>query len=811
MARRLGRRCVGTGQPIIENWAEEEAGRDRFLAVSNRKPAALKSLQEEAMSRAITRVILFLLVAVGVGAEVWPAAAQTPRQIVALATVEAAAPVPSRFDYFHLPVGVSDSDVVAIADGGGVSLSTGTAVASFGDLVPGVGLLGDFATPATNVRGDVVFLATSFGGPLPGRGLFLASQGQIALLTRLSGDPSPDGTPFGGGGDLALNNQGWVGFGAVTQRGAGLFLYADGVLRKAVGVGDAAPGGGTFTALGPPTRPALNDLGEIAFIASTSTGSTQLLVLSPDGTFRSVAKTGDPLPGGGTIARFTASDSDALVDLNNQGDVAFFASPPSTVQGGVYLSSGGTLRKIVAANDAAPIGGTFTGFGGCCYEGQLGLNDNGDVSFYAWLNNSSLQGIFLSSGGTIRKVAVLGDPAPGGGTLLPDLSRHALSDSGAIAFSGYLNPGSNVSQAVFLGRPDGTLALIARRGDPAPTRPAYRSFTVAGGAMNGAGSLVFHAEVAGGAVFLSEGGTIQPVASAGDSAPGGGRIAEISPYNPPTINAAGEVAFIAEFEGDGDDRAGVFAGPPGALRRIAAQGDPSPTGGQLGYFIDRPVIDDAGGVTFVAYTDSGQALFRAADGTLHAIAATFSRGYPLPLAGKRVRGYLAGFDANAAGEIAFSTVQNYRGRIWLAAAGRVSAVVRGAKQSPFAAIGAVALNAQRQIAFAGGPDYANDVFLAVGRHVVSVADADVQQRPDLNDLGEVVYFDSGPAGEGVYRWRDGVAEAAAVLGDATPLGTIIDFNRYDPSFATGNRSEVALVADVVSDGISRDELLVALP
>ena len=763
------------------------------------------------MPQAVGRFFLGLLVAVEVGAAALPRTAQAQRQILALATVDAPAPVPSRFDYFNSPVGLSDSDVVAIADPGGVSLSTGTAVASFGDLVPGVGLLRNFFAPATNVRGDAVFLATSFGGPLPGPGLFLASQGQIVLIAGLLGGPSPDGTPFAGIGTFALNNQGWVGFGALTQRGAGLFLYADGVLRKVVGVGDPAPDGGTFTALGPPTGPALNDLGEIAFIASSSTGNTQLLVRSAGGTLRTVATTGDPLPGGGTIARFTASDTDALVDLNNQGDVAFFASPPSTIQGGVYLSSGGTLRKIVAANDPAPIGGTFTGFGGCCYESHLALNDNGDVSFYAWLNNSSLQGIFLSSGGTIRKVAVLGDSAPGGGTLSPDVNRHALSESGAVAFSGYLNPGPGTSQAVFLGQPDGTLSLIARRGDPAPTRPAYRSFTVATGGMNASGSFVFHAEVSGGAVFLSDGSTIQPVATVGDPAPGGGRIVEISSYNPPTINAAGEVAFVAEFDGDGDDRAGVFTGPPGALRRIAAQGDPSPTGGQLGYFIDRAVIDDAGGVTFLAYTDSGQALFRAADGSLHAIAATFNRGYPVPLAGKRVRGYLTGFDANAAGEVAFSTAQNYRGRIWLAAAGRVSAVVRAAKQSPFATIGAVALNAQRQIAFAGGPDYANDVFLAVGRQVVPVADANVPQRPDLNDLGEVVYFGAGPAGEGIYRSRDGVAEAAAVLGDATYVGTIDDFNRYDPSFATGNGSEVALVADVGSNGLSRDALLVALP
>src|SRR5262249_10775733 len=80
-----------------------------------------------------------------------------------VATADDTAPVPSRFDDIDPPVGLSDDDVLAIADAGGISLSDGTAVVSYGDLVPGFGRLARFSSPAINTRRDVALLSESAG------------------------------------------------------------------------------------------------------------------------------------------------------------------------------------------------------------------------------------------------------------------------------------------------------------------------------------------------------------------------------------------------------------------------------------------------------------------------------------------------------------------------------------------------------------------------------------------------------------------------------------------------------------------------
>jgi hypothetical protein len=109
----------------------------------------------------------------------WPAFASAAT--VAIATGDAAAPVPSRLGIVQGPLGISDAAVVAVADPGGVWLSNGTAVASYGDLVPGFGRLSRFESPAVNSAGDVVFVGSNSLGP---------NLGSLALLRR-SGDLRP--------------------------------------------------------------------------------------------------------------------------------------------------------------------------------------------------------------------------------------------------------------------------------------------------------------------------------------------------------------------------------------------------------------------------------------------------------------------------------------------------------------------------------------------------------------------------------------------------------------------------------------------
>jgi len=748
-----------------------------------------------------------------------------------VATADDTAPVPSRFDDIEPPVGLSDDDVLAIADAGGISLSDGTAVVSYGDLVPGFGRLARFSSPAVNTRRDVAFLANSAGGPGTSA-LLLASQGVVTVVAARGG-PSPDGTDFVSVGSIvdatrpaefSLNNNGWIAFRALTGRGSGMFLYAGGTLEKLAVVGDSAPNGVPYTSFefqnlyGNPLvdRPALSDAGEAAFIASTTAGRG-LFAVTRGGGGRTVAMVGDPLPGGGLLGRFTSSDESGAVGINSQGDVVFFADPANGYLGlgGVFLASGGQLLKVVRGGDPAPTGGNFTGFGGCCYDCRLALNDNGDITFFAWLDNSPSRGIFLSSGGVISKVATTGDPAPGGGMLtdlgLSDSGRHALSGTGAVAFKGQVEGTPGAGPAIFLARVGGSLTRVARGGELAPTRPSYRSFGLGTDSINSTGTIVFQSAVAGGGIFVADGTGIRAVAAVGDPAPGGGEFTSFTPYDPPTINDAGEIAFVATFlDSAGDQRQGIFAGLPGAFHQVAAGGDAVGRGTFDQYFPNgRAIIDDAGRVSFAASLSDGRAgVFRSLDDVL----TTILRPRPLGV---------GGLDSNANDDVAFWTSRNATFSLNLVAGGIRRHVFRlrssnGASVDP---LGDPALNDHRDLAFGtfaviregSGYRYESKIFLLGASGILTpVSTSEVAAGPDLNNNGDVLYLvlESETDATGLYRWLAGTAEPVALAGDTSPAGTLSSFAFEQ---AISDAPEVAFVATATDADGAHAGLFRALP
>jgi hypothetical protein len=656
----------------------------------------------------------------------------------------------------------------------------------------------------------------------------------VVSIVAAVGTMSPDGTPFSSLGNVlwtqglpaefSLNNDGWIAFRATTGLGRGMFLWADGALEELAVIGDVAPNGATYTSFAFQTpsgfplanRPALSDAGEAAFLATTSAG-LGLFAVVRGGTGRTVAMRGDPLPGGGRIDRFSSSAYEGHVGINTAGAVAFFADPVGGyTQGGVFLATGGGLQKIVRVGDAAPGGGTFSGFGGCCYVSQLGLNDAGDVTFYSWIDGTSLRGLFRSYGGVITKVVTTGDPAPGGGTFagigFEDVVRHTLSDSGAVVFDGYLEQPIGPFRAAFLAHANGTLTHIARDGDPAPTRPSYRSFSLGTDSITASGALVFHSDVSRGAIFLADGSGIQKVAAVGDPAPGGGTLSAISPFaTPPTINESGEIAFVAFFDENDERRGAVYAGTSGSLRRVAATGDAISLTRTLdvNYTTSRAIIDADGGITFtadtVARTRRRAGVFRSVDDVLTPL---FSRSYSWFLA-----------DATASGEVAFSTSKGPVSSLYLTTLGRPRPVLR-LRSSGDVAIslaGPPAVNAGREIAFAtaiidrssGAIVQEHAItFRAANGSLTPVATADYTSAPDLNDAGEVLFSMDGDDGTGVFRWQSGTTTPVVVVGDATPAGLVEHFSGQQ---AIAQSAEVVFVATVNDGDGSRSGLFRSAP
>src|SRR5258705_4671603 len=243
-----------------------------------------------------------------------------------------------------------------------------------------------------------------------------------------------------------INGKGQVAFFATVVRGRvseGFFPSTGARVSKLAADGDPAPGGGVFSGFGRHPVPALNDGGELAFAAAIAGAKAVegIFVASPRGT-RAVALAGSPAPDipSGT---FASLDTPAI---NDRGDVAFLA----TVRRGresleaIYLHSGGKSRKIVSQGDPAPAGGTFAGFG------PPSLNGKGLVVFGAVVEGRAVPGgLFVSKGGRIRMLVGAGEETPDGGIFAKFSERVAVNDAGAVAFNAILK-GSPIGGGAYL-------------------------------------------------------------------------------------------------------------------------------------------------------------------------------------------------------------------------------------------------------------------------------------------------------------------------------------------------------------------------
>lgn len=230
------------------------------------------------------------------------------------------------------------------------------------------------------------------------------------------------------------------------------------------GCGSPTPLGGTYGGMFSGTwfAPAINDVGDVLFLAEVENGSSPralFLYHETTGVTEVVAAIGDPSPLGGTITSVGPGT------VNNAGVVAFLAvsNGPSTLSD-VLLWNAGSLSKVAAAGDAAPGGGIFTSVGSEAFIPPDGLaipvgrvpdiNDAGQVTFRALLSGGlSNAGIFVSSGGVHQWYVAGGDATPDGGTFI-DFQAAMINEAGEIAFSAdyWLTP-TTLSFGWFAGTP----------------------------------------------------------------------------------------------------------------------------------------------------------------------------------------------------------------------------------------------------------------------------------------------------------------------------------------------------------------------
>ena len=158
----------------------------------------------------------------------------------------------------------------------------------------------------------------------------------------------------------------------------------------------------------------------------------------PAYSFRIVATLGDAAPGGGEHE----GDFEPQ-DINASGTV-MFASDLENENGfageGVFRSSRGVNSQIMRQGLPAP--GTSSDFGGFGILQPGGLNDAGDMSFgFTLLPPTGNSGVwrYSEATGTLTKVLVPGDPAPGGTTFRGASFHTDLNNRGEIVTVGIID------------------------------------------------------------------------------------------------------------------------------------------------------------------------------------------------------------------------------------------------------------------------------------------------------------------------------------------------------------------------------------
>src|SRR5437867_3789234 len=341
----------------------------------------------------------------------------------------------------------------------------------------------------------------------------------------------------------------------------------------------------------------------IAFLASTLLAVGGLHAEDPS-SVRRVVVTGQAAPGGGTFDRFSVESLPIVAPINGKGQVAFFAT---IVRGrsseGLFVSSGERICKLAADGDAAPGGGVFSGFG---RHPVPALNEGGELAFAAAIAGArAVEGIFVASPRGTRAIALAGGAAPEipSGTFA-NVDTPALNDRGDVAFLATVRRGRESLEAIYL-HSGGKSRKIVAQGDPAPAGGTFAGFGPP--SLNGKGSIVFGAVVEGravpGGLFASKGGAIRMLVGAGAETPDGGIFAKFSERV--ALNDAGAVAFNAILKGA--PIGGAIYVIDDRLRRVVGLGDAAPGGGVFSHFGLWPSLSAMGTVGFIASVDGASA------------------------------------------------------------------------------------------------------------------------------------------------------------------------------------------------------------
>ncbi len=334
----------------------------------------------------------------------------------------------------------------------------------------------------------------------------------------------------------------------------------------------AIPPGGLLDAIGSLLQ--VNSAGQAAFVPSVALkgSSPGPIVLVNDGSSYHFAD-----------ARVS---SVTQLFLNKSGRVAVsgFSEPFNfgLSRIGVGTPPGSITRVIESGQPApAPVGGSFLSLS------LIGLNDAGQFAVLAGINGGSANlAVFVSDGGPLQLVVKSGDSASGSGTfnLRAGAGNYLLNNAGEVAFAADVTGGT---AGIWIGKPSTPPVKVMRLSEPNGTDLGGTfSGTLTLRGFNDSGQVLFSADVSDGtsphALFLRNlaAPAAQVVFSRGQS---GGSAGSFNTTLQASLNDGGQVAFLANLL-RGDSPMGWYLGSGTASPvKIAAQGEKTPLGGTFGF------------------------------------------------------------------------------------------------------------------------------------------------------------------------------------------------------------------------------------
>ncbi|HUN80073.1 MAG TPA: immunoglobulin domain-containing protein, partial [Phycisphaerae bacterium] len=303
----------------------------------------------------------------------------------------------------------------------------------------------------------------------------------------------------------------------------------------------------------------------------------------------------------------------------------------------IYSDVGGSLHIVARLGDPTP--GNINYHWGTNSFTTLAMSPTGQIVFHGVAIGNAFGGDGIwaqNAAGGVNYIAISGEDVPGLPGVkyqTPDYGYKCMSATADVPFSSILQQGVGGvtdfnNEILMVSTGSGPYRIVAREGDllPSPLGGTVQVGSTWGGAVHvfsarilmNDGAITFYASTSGAplggssAAIFSETRTmaaLRVVVGDNEDAPGLGPNVKFGPYLDFSVNAGGNVAFVADLQGSGvtpglnTNSEWMEAG--GALVLVARQGDAAPGGGVYETVIYPPVISADGWITFPAWLRQG--------------------------------------------------------------------------------------------------------------------------------------------------------------------------------------------------------------